>query len=369
MSDTARRLSVFNVGIGSSAVQDFGGDPALRRAIHEELLEDLMIHGRLIFASQDHLSDFVAAVRQLPTSLSKAWETVLTSGRVTIGVIDPQKTPGIDNLMEPALLDERYADAMQLVLVETAQAEILGVPPEEFSAHSPEGLVEVGRLTTATRTATILAARQVLTAPLRHGASREDEWRERLRPLAINSRPIVIYDKYAGVKAARRYIYDRPQGDGLTWLLRHLSTVSGQKVRIITAVPFKSAPREPMDVEVVRRGLVELHRSLKNPLKMDIVLVPERTRDGDHIERFGHDRHIRFGQRAALALGMGVQSFSMKHFQETITVARLPIADARKREERQLRAALRPPPGGWWVDPAPEPEADQLSPPGTESSP
>ena len=369
MNEPTNRLSVFNIGIGSSAIQDHGGDPALRRAIHEELLEDLMVHGRLVFASEKHLSAFVKAVRGLPTSLAKAWETVLTSGRVRVKIIDPTRKPGIDSLTDSALLDERYSDAMQLVLVEAAQAEILGVPPEEFSASSPEGLVEIGRITTASRTATILAARQVLTAPLRHGVSREEEWEERLRPLARNSRPIVIYDKYAGMQAARRYIYDRPKGDGLTWLLRHLSTVPNQKVRIITAVPFKSAPREPMDVEVIRRGLVSLHRSLKNSLKMDIVLVPERTRDGDHIERFGHDRHIRFGQRAALALGMGVQSFSMKHFQETTTVARLPISDARRREERQLRAAIRPPPGGWWVDPVTDTETGQLRSEESQSSP
>ena len=59
----------------------------------------------------------------------------------------------------------------------------------------------------------------------------------------------------------------------------------------------------------------------------------------------------------------------MKHFQETTTVARLPISDARRREERQLRAAIRPPPGGWWVDPVKDTDAGQLSLEESQSSP
>jgi hypothetical protein len=84
-------------------------------------------------------------------------------------------------------------------------------------------------------------------------------------------------------------------------------------------------------------------------LRLDLVLVPDRVRGekGRGVERFGHDRHLRFGERAALALGAGMQSFAQATFRETITVARLPIADARAREERAQKSALRPPPGGW----------------------
>jgi len=65
------------------------------------------------------------------------------------------------------------------------------------------------------------------------------------------------------------------------------------------------------------------------------------------VERFGHDRHLRFGQRVALALGAGMQTFANATFRETVTVARLPIADARAREERAIKSAVRPPPAGW----------------------
>ena len=84
-------------------------------------------------------------------------------------------------------------------------------------------------------------------------------------------------------------------------------------------------------------------------LRLELVLVPERTRGekGRGVERFGHDRHLRFGERAALALGAGMQTFANATFRETVTVARLPIADAKAREERSIKAALRPPEGGW----------------------
>ena len=79
---------------------------------------------------------------------------------------------------------------------------------------------------------------------------------------------------------------------------------------------------------------------------LDIALVPDRVRGERRIDGSGI-RHIRFGDRAVLALGMGVQSFSEPKFPETITVARLPVADAKGREERAMKAALRPPPEGW----------------------
>lgn len=351
MSTTARRASVYRVGIGPTAVLDNSGDRALQRAIHEDLLEELMVHGQIIFASAEDLDAFVAAVRELPTSLAKAWETVLASKRVSVGIADPARRPGIADLLDPRDLDERFGDTLQLVLVESDQAELLGVPTDEFSARSPGGLIEVGRITTAKRTATVLAAHEVMAAPLRQGTNREDEWAERIEPLVATASPVVIYDKYIGMQVTRRYVHDRPQGEALTWLLGRISMKPGRRVRVITAVPHHLDEREPVDAEALQLGFGRLKQALGRPVGLDIVLVPERSRDGGKIERFGHDRHIRFGHRAALALGMGVQSFADKRFRETITVARLPVEDAKKREERAQRAALRPPPEGWlgWI--------------------
>ena len=111
------------------------------------------------------------------------------------------------------------------------------------------------------------------------------------------------------------------------------STVVGGSTRTPTALAF-----------------AELMKGLQDRrLSLDLVLVPERVRgeDGRAAEKFGHDRHVRFGTRAALAMGVGIQAFAYGTFPETTTVARLPIADARSREERAIRSALRPPDGGW----------------------
>jgi hypothetical protein len=353
VSGEAPGTAVFRVAIGPAALRDATGDRALQRAMHEELLEDLMVHGQIVFASHDDMADFVAAVRSLPTSLAKAWETVLSSKRVAIVVADPERRPGVDDFLDAAQLDSAFSGALQLVLVESDQAELLGVAPDEFSALTPSGTVEVGRITTAGRTATILAAHRVMAAPLRAGLNREDEWRQRFGPLVAAASPTVIYDKYVGTQVARRYVHDRPLGDGLTWLLGRISMTPGRRVRIITAVPHTPDPREPVDEAALSLGFGRLKLSLGRPLGLELVLVPERTRDGGRVERFGHDRHIRFGQRAALALGMGIQSFADKRFRETIAVARLPVADAKEREERALKAALRPPPEGWlgWLNP------------------
>jgi hypothetical protein len=72
--------------------------------------------------------------------------------------------------------------------------------------------------------------------------------------------------------------------------------------------------------------------------------VPDR---GDHGDRFGHDRHIRFDERVALSLGPGLQAFAWPKVKETIVVARLPVGDAKAREAAAERSQVRPPAQGW----------------------
>lgn len=350
MTDT-RGQTVFGVGIGDSALADQATDPALHRALHEELLEELAVHGQLVFTSEEELARFVRAVRQLPATLAKAWETVLSSRRVTVTVVEPESLPGLSQMLDADDLERRWAPAVQLVLLDSDQAELLGVARDEFSARTPGGLVEIGRLATATRSATILAAHHAMESPMREGGNREDEWNDRIGPLVASATPVVIYDKYVGMQVARRYIYGYEHGDGLTWLLGRISLTPGRRVRIITAVPFVKPGRpvrEPIDERVLAAAFLMLKDHIGREVGVDLVLVPERQRNATTIERFGHDRHIRFGERAVLALGLGVQTFEQPHFRETITVARLPISDAKEREERAVRAAVRPPQEGWW---------------------
>ena len=344
------RRAVFGVGISTSALGDRSEDPALRRAIHEELLEDLSVHGRLVFTSQAHLDLFLAAVAKLPTSLAKAWEVVLSSRRVQVGFARPPLDELLGDILDPGLIDSELADDLQLVLVEADQAELLGVGEDEFSATTPSGLVEIGRITTAGRTSVLMAARQVLDAPLREGVNREVEWTERFGPLCQDSKPLVIYDKFVGQQTVRRYLYNQGSGDGLTWFLARVGMTPGRRVRIITAVTDSVDRGQRFDEEAMVAGFHRLVSSMADrDLRIELVLVPERVRaeKGRGVQRFGHDRHLRFGERAALALGAGMQAFANATFSETVTVARLPIADAKAREERAIKSAMRPPDGGW----------------------
>lgn len=344
------RRAVFGVGISTSALGDRSEDPALRRAIHEELLEDLSVHGRLVFTSQAHLDLFLAAVAKLPTSLAKAWEVVLSSRRVQVGFARPPLDEFLGDILDPGLIDSELADDLQLVLVEADQAELLGVGEDEFSATTPSGLVEIGRITTAGRTSVLMAARQLLDAPLREGVNREVEWTERFGPLCQDSKPLVIYDKFVGQQTVRRYLCNQGSGDGLTWFLARVGMTPGRRVRIITAVTDSVDRGQRFDEEAMVAGFHRLVSSMADrDLRIELVLVPERVRGekGRGVQRFGHDRHLRFGERAALALGAGMQAFANATFSETVTVARLPIADAKAREERSMKSALRPPDGGW----------------------
>ncbi|MCB0918256.1 MAG: hypothetical protein KDC39_06770 [Actinobacteria bacterium] len=344
-----RRRAVFGVGIGASALAENARDPALQRAIQEDLLEDLTVHGRLVFSSEAELGDFVAAVRALPSSLAKAWEAVLSSRRVMVSVREPETTPSLDEFIDPMRLESRTAPEIELVLLETEQAELLGVGDADFSARSPGGLVEIGRLSTASRTATVLAARTALREPMREGTSRELEWQQRLEPLVEASSLVVIYDKYVGMQTARRYLYDYNSGDGLTWLVTRIGNHPGKRLRIITATSQPDRRGRAYDEQVLAASFQLLHEATGRRVNLDPVFVADRETDprGRVLHKFGHDRHVRFGERAALALGMGIQTFANANFPETITVARLPIADAKSREERAIRTAHRAPRGGW----------------------
>lgn len=348
MSEPPSRKSVIGVGIASSALQDSAGDPALRRAVHEELIEALSVHGTLVFTSQAHLDLFVAALKTLPVSLAKAWETVLSSKRVRVQIRDPESIEALSEVLEPADFDTKLAPDVQLVLLDPDHAELLGVPDDEFSAQTPGGLVEIGRITTAGRTTALLAARTVLGAPLREGVNREQEWQERFGPLADAASPIVIYDKFVGQQVMRRYVYDAQSGDGLTWFLQRVAMAPGRRVRVITSVTDERDRGRSFDEDAAALAFTRMMQPLRQrKLRLDLVLVPDRVRGPGPRFRFGHDRHIRFGNRAALALGAGMQVFATGTFRETTTVARLPIRDAKAREEQAIKGALRPPDGGW----------------------
>lgn len=350
MTSALPRRSVVGVSISATALGDRAEDAALRRAIHEDLLEDLSVHGRLIFTSPQHLEVFTAEVAKLPTSLAKAWEVVLSSRKLQVGFAKPPLEQALGQILDPSVIDAELADDLELVLLEADQAELLGVAEDEFSATTPSGLVEIGRIATAGRTTVIMAAQQVLDAPLREGVNREVEWTERFNPLCDDSKPLVVYDKFVGQQTVRRYLHSQGSGDGLTWFLARVGMTPGRRVRIITAITDSVDRGQRFDEEAMVSAFHRMMSSMADrDLRLELVLVPDKVKgpSGRRVERFGHDRHLRFGERAALALGAGMQTFANATFRETVTVARLPIADAKAREERAVKSALRPPRGGW----------------------
>ncbi len=169
------------------------------------------------------------------------------------------------DILEPAWIDAELADDLELVLVEADQAELLGVGIDEFSAITPSGLVEIGRITTARRTAVVKAARQTLDAPLREGVNREVEWTERFGPLCSDAKPIVVYDKFVGQQTVRRYVQGQGSGDGLTWFLARVGMVPGRRVRIITAITDAPDRGQRFDEEAMVAGFSRLLGSMCGP--------------------------------------------------------------------------------------------------------
>jgi hypothetical protein len=342
-SDSNKTGVVIGVGIDPSAIGEPIAliDPALARSVHEELLEALTLNGRVVFTSMTDRDSFIEQLKTLPTGVAKLWETLIASGRLRLEMLNPPVEPGLAQTLDVQEIADRLATRVDLVLLERKHAELLGVPPDSFSVLAPGGRPEIGRLSTATRTHTMVRARELLAAPIRVGDNREDIWRDRLEPLVGVTKSVVIYDRYAGVQAARRYVYNLRSRDGLTWLLSRVAQLGGKRVRLITAAVEEEGGRA-MGPEVISDGLQQLRWAVgQAKVQLDVVIVP------DGAQRFGHDRHLRFGERVALALGPGLQIFSTQRAEETITVARLPIADARDRERGSERHQVRPPAAGW----------------------
>lgn len=346
MSTTAPETTVVvDVGIDPNAIVDpiTTADPALGRLIHEELLEALCVHGRLIFLSTQERTEFVRRLKELPSSLSKLWETLITSGRIRLEVVDAESTASIGQAIAADELVAQVAQRLDLVLLETDHARQLGVPTDAFSALAPGSSLELGRVPTATRTHALGHARELLDAPIRVGDNRDEIWRDRFAPFVDVCKTVIIYDRYAGVAAARRYLYDDEDHsrDALTWMLEQIAVKKKRRVRLITAVMEEDNGR-PMDEQVIAQALQSLRDSLgKRKLKLDVVLVPDGGR------RFGHDRHIRFGDRVALTLGTGIQVFADEYCDELVSVGQLPIHDAKERERFTERHQIRPPEAGW----------------------
>lgn len=342
-SEQADTGVVVGVGIDSSAIGEPITliDPALARSVHEELLEALTLNGRVVFTSLVDRDAFIEQIKALPMRVAKLWETLIASGRIRLEILDPPVEPGLAETLDVQEIADRLASRVDLVLLEREHAELLGVPPDAFSVFAPGGRPELGRLSTATRTHALVRARELLLAPIRVGENREDIWRDRLAPLMGVTKSVVVYDRYAGAHAARRYVYNLRSRDGLTWLLAKVAQMRQKRVRLITAAMEEEGGRE-MGPEVIADGLQRLRWAMgEAQVQLDIVIVP------DGAQRFGHDRHLRFGERVALALGPGLQIFSTQRADETITVARLPIADARDRERGSERHQVRPPSAGW----------------------
>lgn len=339
---------VVGVGISPGALDEsFGGDEAVRRMAHEELLDQLAVHATLLFSSAEELADFRAMLADLPPVLAKRWEAVLSGRRLVVDMIDPEATPSIGQALDPAALEDAVAGPVRLVLLDRDHATLLGVPSGSFATMGPRGRLEMGRLATATRTQTLARAASLLTAPLREGDDREALWQQRFGPLAQVSKTIVVYDKYAGIQAARRFVHQERSADGLSWFASRVALRPGARLRVITAVT--DDVRRVLDERTVAPGLQAIRDRLGDrDVRLDVVLVPDRGEGGD---RFGHDRHIRFDERVALSLGPGLQAFAKPKVSETTVVARLPIADAKAREAAAERAQVRPPAGGWVRNP------------------
>jgi hypothetical protein len=351
-------------------------DPVVVRSVHEEVLDALLSHGRLVFASADDLSAFGAAVRALPPRLSARWEAALASRRLGLDVAVPDTTPTVEACASLADVDAGWGRWADLVLMERSHAQAVGLDLEDVSVHTPgrPGMpappvptraaaagapVEVGRLPAALATDTMRAARDLADAPIRPGTSRDEVFATRFDPLVAESRTIVVFDRYAGMKAARRYVREREEPEGLAWFLSRVGAHPGRRVRLITSVqeptrnPRSRRPPPLTEVEVAA-GLRAVIASL--PPGCDVRLEPVLVQDTAG-ERFGHDRHVRIGQRAAVSLGPGLDTFATEVIAEFATVGAIPLRDARDRETRAERAQLRPPPGGWLAEPPPEPTA------------
>lgn len=301
------------IALSAEAIGDLSqGPPSHQRKHHREFTELLMKHAVLVFGSEGEKSAFSRSIRAgegIPTASRQVWNAVIadfaTKSRLRVS-----KPPVESHLSSLTSLQDLYVEwkhKAKIVVVREELSSDMKLDEQE------SGVLEGAALEVATpitlSEGKIIRSMDDMERRGRHtyGAAREEFWSDVLAPLAECTRNVVITDRYLFERmwddVDDNHRRDSPEH--VCWLLQRLDSalLPGASVKIIgqrrrhdnrgNRGRWSAQQTAAMIRDIWRRT------DTKRIERLEVVLAEPRG------ER-PHDRHIRFGDIAAIDINAGV---------------------------------------------------------------
>lgn len=299
------------LSLGPEALLELGaGQPPKRAKVeHQQLIRQIHAHG-LLALDNSQAESLVNLLRtkpgQLPAGRAREWLELLTAfikdrrrfERLPDGLWDETRQQSSVSAFQDAV--RAYLD---IAVVGVAEAERL-----RLGYDDDESVPEITRADWASTCDTFRRFADIADAGhLPMGASRDNFWRDILRPLAQASRSVVVIDPYlySGLRNHR----PRATPEHVCWLLENLDgALQGGTVTFIGPEPDDDRRPGPQTAqETLDLILRNWQRSDSRVRELEVVLVPRRRWEGQRSVKgdLPHDRHIRFSAGPATILNSG----------------------------------------------------------------
>jgi hypothetical protein len=304
------------VAVASNALDLGAVLPPIANALHSALVETLLAHGRLVFASNEEALDFVRAIRNttgIPPAARSRWAAMLvhlkSSGRVLI--VEPPGETRLAMVDAIDLLRSGWGGHADVAVVAQALCAALGVPQDTGVLSAPGYNPDVAVAAAASSAPALARIQELWQHPVAtHGSAREDFWTTVLGPVATGAVEATVLDGYL-FKRVSQIAHGRCRTpvapEHISWLLERLDRVmaEGGTVRLIgNAAHVESGD----DAQAIAQFIHDHWSPLKTGRLAKVeILLGSRLRGGP---RFPHDRHIRFSTGSAIKVPAGFDRLS-----------------------------------------------------------
>lgn len=297
--------------------------PLVASALHEALVEALLAHGRLVFASNGEAREFVRAVKgtaAMPPGARARWGALLVHLRNSqrVVIID---TPGHDALATVDAIDRlraAWGEQTDVAVVSLAHSGALGIPADTGILSALGLTPDVAVVAAAPRVPALARIVEQAQNPVAaHASLREDFWVDVLEPMATGAREVTVLDGFLFnriTELAHRRGRTSYVPEHICWLLEHLDSVMAVR-STVKLVGKKSRSLGGNDAQAIARAIHDQWTPSKVGRIAEVeVYLGEPSTGG---LRFPHDRHIRFSTGSALKVPAGFDRLSDAHIWDT----------------------------------------------------
>lgn len=284
--------------------------PPVANALHSTLIEMLLAHGRLVFASQDEALEFVRAIKAsdgIPPGARTRWTAALAqlkqSGRVVF--TDPPGPATLANVTTLNGVRTQWGAQADVAVIADSACLSLGVPTNTGILSDPTLNPDLAVPAAAPDAPAVARLHLLQQHPVAaQGSTRKKFWESVLEPIATDAHTATLLDGYLFNRLSDIHhgnVTEPLGGEQVIWLLSHLDQVmsQGATVRLIA----NASRLQPGDTaEVIAQAISNRWTPKKDGRLANVeVLIRRATKS----EKFPHDRHLRFSTGSAIKIDAG----------------------------------------------------------------